>query len=231
MKNETTPATKTKPTCTPPCAGWPHNNTCPVFAYQADAAGACPSCIADMSLPENAGIKLGCKNCTPAWSKQANAEPKPAPLLTLFKLTHTEGPVEILAINRAYQLTVLGGKMESSTFLMLADGSLKSARTDEGTLTLHTPRPAKYSDTQLVINSLEREVKTIERAVLSSIESLGRRLAEASEAIEAGRTPSSCGIVQGMGTDLDSKVARLDQARSALASFKAATENDAKGGR
>ena len=59
MKNQETktPATNTlaqlkaAAICTPPCAGWPHNNTCPVFAYQADAAGACPSCIADMSLP------------------------------------------------------------------------------------------------------------------------------------------------------------------------------------
>ncbi|MES2155407.1 MAG: hypothetical protein V4510_09765 [bacterium] len=90
------------------------------------------------------------------------------------------------------------------------------------------PAPKDLTDTDLVIGGLEREIKTIERAILSGIESLGRRLADAEEAINAGRMPSACGIVQGLGNDLDMKVARLDQARSALASLKAAAAHDAK---
>lgn len=85
----------------------------------------------------------------------------------------------------------------------------------------------EFSAVNLTLNSLEREVKTIERALDSAIESLGRRLAEAQEAIQEGRTPNTCGIVQGLGNDIDMKVARLDQAKTNLANFKAAISHDA----
>lgn len=83
------------------------------------------------------------------------------------------------------------------------------------------PEPREMNATSMAHDSLEREIKKIEKAIRGDIDSLRRDLDEATRRLDEGNTPNSCGIVQGRGLDIDMKVCRLDQARQTIAQLKA----------
>lgn len=94
-----------------------------------------------------------------------------------------------------------------------------------------TARTPPMTATAMTMDGIDREIKSLERAISSLIVSLRGRLDEAEHILADGRTPSACGVVQGLGVELDMKVARLDQAKEIRAKLRSAAAFDAKEGR
>lgn len=80
--------------------------------------------------------------------------------------------------------------------------------------------------TRLAHDSLEREIKQIEKSLRTKMEWMRGSFAEAERALDSGRTPNSCGIIQHHGMEIDMAVARLDQAKQTLGQLKAAATYD-----
>src|SRR3990167_4481882 len=89
-----------------------------------------------------------------------------------------------------------------------------------------TTQDERLTATRMTLDSLDRSIQENEKALRRSMANMRDRLDDAERALADGRMPNTCGIVQGLGGEIDGLVLKLDTAKTIRANLRAAAEFD-----